>query len=189
MRLYQILLLTVCYFAFASVAYSAPDPAELAKQKKLAPLIIEGIVKDDTLLENQESDHTQTRMMDIEIIQIDQQNLSVPINKKQSLQVQYQYLPYWENYSGGISIQIVKGDRIRLWLHKDRNTFTPILGGHGVEIIQANGKRIEHVQEPFFHKVGRIWNDSWREQSSLIVFLLIFLSLLVILLTGYRYMR
>lgn len=186
MKLYQILLLFVCYFAFIQAAFSAPDPTELKERKEQAPLIIEGIVSEDILVEDRSSEQTQIRKMVIEILKIYEQHQPVDLN--QPIQVQYHYVPHWAEYSGGKSIQIVKGDTVKLWLEEEDGALTPILGGHGVEVISLHGERVEHITEPFFHKVNRIWKYSWLKHSSLIVFLLISISLVLILKIGYRNM-
>jgi hypothetical protein len=186
LRLYQILLLFVCFFAFIQEAFSAPDPNELIERKERAALIIEGTVSEDILVEDRSSEQTQIRKMGIEILKILEQKHSIDMN--QPIQVQYHYLPNWAEYSGGKTIQVVKGDTVKLWLEEKDGAFTPVLGGYGVEVINLNGERVEHIPEPFFHKVERIWEYSWLKHSSLIVFLLISMSLVLILKIGCRNM-
>lgn len=186
MKLYQIFLLLVCFFALPQAFLSAPDPSEVEELKKESSLYIEGFIVKDSLLKENKETNTQLRMMEVVINHIFHQKFSTPASINQIIQVEYHYLPNWVDYSGGGSIQVIEGDRLKLWLNKDDNSLTPILGTSGVEILQENGPRIEHIKEPFIHKVTRIWRASWTKYSSSTVFFIMLFSLVLIMFAAFR---
>lgn len=184
MRLYQILLLLLLIFAFAPNVLSAPDPIEVKERQAGAPIAITGNIIKDNLLEDVEEKRGQNRKMSVEIEQIFQNTLAIPLYKKQWIEVHYYYLPSWSNDVGGGSIQVKEGDRIKLWLDKDEEGFTPILGSYGVEILQMNGARIEHVPEPFLHLMKRHLHRLWSRYSHYMVLILLLFTLFLILAAG-----
>lgn len=189
MRLYQILLLLFLFFAFIPNVLAAPDPIEVKELKSKAPLYIEGVIVADVLLEDLKKDQTQTRKISVEMEEIYQNTLPSSFRKGQIIEVQYHYLPTWSDYVGGGSIQVKKGDKVKLWLKRKDSTFTPILGYYGVEVLKKNGSRIEHIQEPFLHKIQRVWWVSWLNYSPVIIFLFLSIVLIIILRASYRNMR
>jgi hypothetical protein len=186
MRLYQILLLLICFFALSQNVIAAPDPIEVKKQQANAPLILEGKVLDDFLIEDFKGEAKQIRQMLIEVEEIFQQNGSPEVQEKQIIEVRYPYFPSWMDYSGGGSIKVIKGDRLKLWLNKDEHEFTPILGYYGVEVIQANGPRIEHIKEALPHRMARYWNIIWTKYSPFAVLVFILFCLLLIIRAAKR---
>lgn len=189
MRLYQILLLLLFIFVWAPSGLSAPDPIEVEERKQEAPLLIDGEVMEDILLEGFDKEQTQYRRFSVKIEQLYQNTFPISLEKGQTINVRYHYLPTWGDYVGGGSIQLVKGDQVKLWLEKKDNHLTPILGSYGVEFIIKNGPRIEHIKEPIAHKVSRVWRVSWLKYSSLVVLLFLIIILFLILKASNKNMR
>lgn len=177
MKLYQILLLLVCLFVFPVSVLSAPDPAEVSERKQEAQLNVSGKVIADSLVEEFKEDHTQSRKMVVEIEEIYQQAVTLPISIQGQIEVQYLYVPDWIDYTGK-SVHVRTGDIVELWLEKEGQIYTPIIGGYGVEMIQSNGPRVEHIPEPFTHNVKSLWHQAWSNSFSPFT---VFISLVVIL--------
>ncbi|TKC15470.1 hypothetical protein [Robertmurraya kyonggiensis] len=184
MKLYQILLLLVCLFVLPSWVLAAPDPAVVKERKQEAHLHVSGKVIDDSLVEEFKEDQTQSRKMIIKIEEIYQQTITPPESVQELIEVQYLYVPDWIDYTGK-SVHVRTGDIVELWLEKDGQFLTPTIGGYGVEMLQSSGPRVEHIPEPFTHKVKSIWHEAWSNSfSPFTVFIVLVLILFILLWYG-----
>ncbi|WP_449622552.1 hypothetical protein [Robertmurraya sp. Marseille-Q9965] len=186
MKLYQILLLLTYLFVLPSWILAAPDPVEVEKLKENALLHVSGKVIDDSLDKKSKEDQTQSRKMVIEIGEISHQNVTPPVSVNDQIEVRYLYVPGWIDYTGK-SVLVRTGDIVEIWLEKDGLFYTPIIGGYGVKLLKSNGPRVEHIPEPFTHKVKSIWHKAWSNSfSPFTVFIVLVLLLVMLLWYGSR---
>lgn len=189
MKLYQILLLLVCLFVLPFWVLAAPDPAEVQERKQEAPLHVSGKIIEDSLVEEFKEDKTQTRKMVIEIEEIFQQTVKPPMSVHDQIEVQYHYVPDWIDYTGK-SVHVKNGDIVELWLEKEGQINTPIIDGYGVEILKNSGPRVEHIPEPFTHKITSFWHQAWSSTfSPFTVFIVLVLILGMLLWYGSSKMK
>lgn len=185
MKLYHFIITSILFFALPNLIIAAPDPTELKVLKEETPLHIVGEVLEDELVKvhKKEEHDTQTRVMTIKIHEIIRQK-EHSYKNGEVIKVAYHYLPTWVDYSGGGSIQVVKGDNLKLWLQFEDGKFTPLLGISGVEMVKANGDRIEHVNQPLLQKVKGAWLDLAHNHLPYAVGVFILLLLTVIIWLG-----
>lgn len=185
--LYSFILISFFFCLFAtipSLIKAAPDPAEIEKLKRDAPIQLIGtIVKDEFQKDLTEQDHySQLRKMTISV----EEWIKVPSDEKKSdmIEVVYTYIPLWKTYHspGGRYMDISVGDVVEIWLEEREFGWEPVFGGNTVSHIVYVDNRTEPIREPLLHKLQRNLNQLWVTNSSTVVLvsLIVFVSLLFI---------
>ncbi len=180
-----MLLLTCFYLKVSPPIFAAPDPVEVEKLKKNAPIQLIGTVVKDELrqdLTTEKELYHQLRTMTISV----KEWIRVPSDdrKNKSIDVIYSYIPSWQAdlYVGGSRMDITVGDVVEIWLRQGDYGWEPVLGGNTVNHIVYVDDREEPIPEPFPHKLKRSLYQIWESNTSLVVLvsLIVFVSVLMI---------
>lgn len=182
-------ILIPIHLLFSEPIFSAMDPIEINKRNSEAPFHIKGNIISDELvkdLSEEKGDPYQLRKMTINIEQVYKSPSSE--EKATLINVYYSYIPSWRalEYIGGKTMDVAVDDVVEIWLEKGDYGWEPVLSGYSVNHLFYVENRIEHIPEPTLEKVQRHVSNYFRDHSSWMVLICLFLFLILFIYLGLK---
>jgi hypothetical protein len=155
----NILLLFCLVFIWSilsSTVFASMDPVEVKEINEKAPYHIVGEVTSDELFKDitEDKNHpVQIRKMTLRISKVEKAPDGLETNNV--VEVFYHYIPAWdaENYVGGAHMDIAVKDIISIWLSEGDYGWEPVLSRNSIIHLTYSEDRMDHIPEPFFHKI------------------------------------
>lgn len=183
MRFRRLFFISIILFFCIGIqtVSSAPEPSEIKEMKIKSPVHLKAVVLSDELFQDltkEKENFYQIRKMKLDVMNF----IKNTTNEPNELDVYYTYIPSWQadQWVGGKRVDIAVNDVIEIWLENGEYGLEPTLGGYTVEHIKYALEREEPIQEPTLHLWNRKIDGYWTRHSSLIVFGVLLLILIIL---------